>query len=62
MEMTCRRCGRTIQVADKESLVEEYIRRGELTREQAESHPQRSIITIASCPSCGEPLTGPGGD
>ena len=47
---------------DEESLVEEYIRRGELTREQAESHPQRSIITIASCPSCGEPLTGPGGD
>ena len=39
MEMTCRRCGRTIEVADEESLVEEYIRRGELTREQAESHP-----------------------
>ena len=49
-------------MADEESLVEEYIRRGELTREQAESHPQRSIITIAPCPSCGEPLTGPGGD
>jgi len=60
--MTCRRCGGTIEVPDEESLVEEYIRRGELTREQAETHTRRSIITVASCPSCGEPVSGPGGD
>ncbi|MEJ7718059.1 MAG: Stp1/IreP family PP2C-type Ser/Thr phosphatase [Thermoleophilaceae bacterium] len=32
------------------SLVEEYVRRGELTREAAEHHPQRSIITRALGP------------
>jgi protein phosphatase len=32
------------------SLVEEYVRRGELSREAAEHHPQRSIITRALGP------------
>jgi serine/threonine protein phosphatase PrpC len=35
------------QITDDHSLVEEMVRGGELTREQAEVHPRRSIITRA---------------
>ena len=47
------------------SLVEEYVRRGELTREAAETHPQRSIITRALGPEPDvdvETLTFPAAD
>ncbi|MBA3840175.1 MAG: Stp1/IreP family PP2C-type Ser/Thr phosphatase, partial [Thermoleophilaceae bacterium] len=47
------------------SLVEEYVRRGELTREAAEHHPQRSIITRALGPEPDvevETLTFPAAD
>jgi protein phosphatase len=39
--------GELSQITDDHSLVEEMVRGGELTPEQAESHPQRSIITRA---------------
>jgi PPM family protein phosphatase len=39
--------GELTQITDDHSLVEEMVRTGELTPEQAESHPQRSIITRA---------------
>ena len=41
------RGGELGQVTDDHSLVEELVRGGELTPEQAEVHPQRSIITRA---------------
>ena len=41
------RDGELRQVTDDHSLVEELVRGGELTPEQAEVHPQRSIITRA---------------
>jgi serine/threonine protein phosphatase PrpC len=41
------RDGQLTQITDDHSLVEEMVRGGELTPEQAESHPQRSIITRA---------------
>jgi serine/threonine protein phosphatase PrpC len=41
------RGGELTQITDDHSLVEEMVRTGELTPEQAESHPQRSIITRA---------------
>lgn len=47
------------------SLVEEYVRRGELTREAAEVHPQRSIITRALGPEADvevETFSLPAGD
>jgi PPM family protein phosphatase len=39
--------GELTQITDDHSLVEEMVRGGELTPEQAEVHPQRSIITRA---------------
>ena len=41
------RDGELRQITDDHSLVEEMVRGGELTPEQAELHPQRSIITRA---------------
>jgi len=41
------RDGELRQITDDHSLVEELVRGGELTPEQAEVHPQRSIITRA---------------
>jgi PPM family protein phosphatase len=41
------RDGQLSQITNDHSLVEEMVRGGELTPEQAESHPQRSIITRA---------------
>ncbi|HMG28049.1 MAG TPA: Stp1/IreP family PP2C-type Ser/Thr phosphatase [Acidimicrobiia bacterium] len=41
------RNGELRQITDDHSLVEEMVRGGELTPEQAEVHPQRSIITRA---------------
>jgi serine/threonine protein phosphatase PrpC len=41
------RDGELTQITNDHSLVEEMVRTGELTPEQAESHPQRSIITRA---------------
>ena len=41
------RGGELRQITDDHSLVEEMVRGGELTPEQAEVHPQRSIITRA---------------
>src|SRR5262249_57175028 len=41
------RNGEVRQITDDHSLVEEMVRGGELTPEQAEVHPQRSIITRA---------------
>ena len=39
--------GELLQLTDDHSLVEEMVREGKLTREEAEVHPQRSIITRA---------------
>lgn len=41
------RDGNLTQITNDHSLVEEMVREGELTPEQAETHPQRSIITRA---------------
>ena len=41
------RDGELTQITNDHSLVEEMVRGGELTREQAEVHPRRSIITRA---------------
>jgi PPM family protein phosphatase len=41
------RDGELTQITSDHSLVEEMVRGGELTPEQAENHPQRSIITRA---------------
>jgi serine/threonine protein phosphatase PrpC len=41
------RDGELTQITNDHSLVEEMVREGELTPEQAEVHPQRSIITRA---------------
>ena len=39
--------GELLQLTDDHSLVEEMVREGKLTREEASVHPQRSIITRA---------------
>jgi PPM family protein phosphatase len=44
------RDGDLIRLTHDHSLVEELMRRGKLTAEQAESHPQRSVITRALGP------------
>src|SRR5688500_18613751 len=44
------RDGDLIRLTRYHSLVDELIRRGKLTEEQAESHPQRSVITRALGP------------
>src|ERR1700743_2819536 len=41
------RDGELVRLTHDHSLVEELIRRGKLTPEQAAAHPQRSIITRA---------------
>ena len=41
------RNGTLAQLTDDHSLVAELVRRGELTPEEAETHPQRSVITRA---------------
>ena len=41
------RDGRLVQLTDDHSLVAELVRRGELSAEEAELHPQRSVITRA---------------
>ena len=46
----CFRDGELIRLTDDHSLVEELLRRGQLTEEQAVEHPQRSIITRALGP------------
>lgn len=53
------------QVTRDHSLVEEFVRQGKLTREQAERHPQRSVITRALGPESDvdvETMTVPGRD
>jgi protein phosphatase len=42
--------GKLTRLTDDHSLVHELVRRGKLTEEQAESHPQRSVITRALGP------------
>jgi len=42
--------GELTQLTDDHSLVHELVRRGKLTEEQAETHPQRSVITRALGP------------
>jgi serine/threonine protein phosphatase PrpC len=44
------RGGDLIRLTRDHSLVDELVRRGKLTEEQAESHPQRSVITRALGP------------
>lgn len=39
--------GELVQVSEDHSLVEELVRKGQLTHEEAQVHPQRSIITRA---------------
>lgn len=46
----CLRDGELIRLTDDHSLVDELIRQGRLTPEEAEEHPQRSIITRALGP------------
>lgn len=46
----CLRDGELQRLTDDHSLVDELIRQGRLTPEQAEEHPQRSIITRALGP------------
>ena len=44
------RDGELERLTDDHSLVEEFVRQGKLTPEEAEVHPQRSIITRALGP------------
>jgi len=46
----CLRAGELLRLTDDHSLVDELIRQGKLTPEQAEEHPQRSVITRALGP------------
>jgi PPM family protein phosphatase len=46
----CLRDGELLRLTDDHSLVDELIRQGRLTPEEAEDHPQRSIITRALGP------------
>lgn len=46
----CLRDGELMRLTDDHSLVDELIRQGRLTPEEAEDHPQRSIITRALGP------------
>ncbi len=46
----CVRDGELLRLTDDHSLVDELIREGRLTPEEAEDHPQRSIITRALGP------------
>jgi serine/threonine protein phosphatase PrpC len=39
--------GELVQISEDHSLVEELVRKGQLTHEEAQVHPQRSIITRA---------------
>src|SRR3954466_13755243 len=61
------RDGDLIRLTHDHSLVEELMRRGKLTAEQAESHPQRSVITRALGPEANvevdvSPYPAKGGD
>ena len=44
---TCVRDGRLEQLTEDHSLVAELVRSGKLSPEEAETHPQRSVITRA---------------
>jgi len=46
----CMRDGELMRLTDDHSLVDELMRQGRLTREEAEEHPQRSVITRALGP------------
>jgi PPM family protein phosphatase len=46
----CLRDGELLRLTDDHSLVDELIREGKLTPEEAEEHPQRSVITRALGP------------
>ncbi len=46
----CLRDGELMRLTDDHSLVDELIRQGKLTPEEAEEHPQRSVITRALGP------------
>jgi serine/threonine protein phosphatase PrpC len=46
----CVRDGELLRLTDDHSLVDELIRQGKLTPEEAEEHPQRSVITRALGP------------
>jgi protein phosphatase len=46
----CLRAGELLRLTDDHSLVDELIRQGKLTPEEAEEHPQRSVITRALGP------------
>jgi PPM family protein phosphatase len=46
----CLRAGELLRLTDDHSLVDELIREGRLTPEEAEEHPQRSVITRALGP------------
>ncbi|MDX6648358.1 MAG: family protein phosphatase [Solirubrobacteraceae bacterium] len=47
------RDGRLERLTDDHSLVAELVRRGRLTEEEAEEHPQKSVITRALGPEAG---------
>ena len=47
------RDGELERLTDDHSLVEELVRQGKLTPEEADEHPQRSIITRALGPEAG---------
>lgn len=46
----CLRDGELLRLTDDHSLVDELVRQGRLTPEEAEEHPQRSVITRALGP------------
>src|SRR5262249_61549761 len=46
----CLRDGQLVQLTDDHSLVDELMRQGRLTPEEAVEHPQRSVITRALGP------------
>jgi protein phosphatase len=46
----CLRDGELVRLTDDHSLVDELIKQGKLTPEEAEDHPQRSVITRALGP------------
>src|SRR5271155_5041264 len=49
----CLRAGQLLRLTDDHSLVDELIRQGRLTPEEAVEHPQRSVITRALGPEAG---------
>ena len=53
----CLRDGELLRLTDDHSLVDELIRQGKLTPQEAEEHPQRSIASCeATSPACAPPI------